>query len=159
MEVEPTHAKAFLRAGTACFHLKQLEKAVQHLKRALELNPKDGTTRKWLEKAEEAQRAEASSKPSRTEAATTAAVKPMTEVAPPAAPKFRREWYQTATHVTVTIFVKGLGPDDVKIEMSDEVLDVFISTTPGTPVIQEEMELENIHLFAKIIPEDRKSVV
>jgi suppressor of G2 allele of SKP1 len=62
-------------------------------------------------------------------------------------PKFRHEWFQTATHVTVEVFVKGRKKDQVKVQFQSRNIDVSIALDGGSEYnlnldLADEIDLE-----------------
>jgi len=71
-------------------------------------------------------------------------------VEPPSKPKYRHDYYNSATEVVLTIFAKGVPADSVVIDFGEQMLSVSIEV-PG-----EEPYHFQPRLFAKIIPEKCK---
>lgn len=100
------------------------------------------------------------SQPAAPPPSTTPASPPAGEraPAPPAAstgpppPRFRHEFYQTPTHVTVTVFAKGVRAEDLEADFGAQFLSVAIRDPDGG----EPFELQ-LRLFAKIVPEQCKA--
>jgi len=65
-------------------------------------------------------------------------------------PKIRHEWFQTATHVTVEIFVKGRKKDQVKVQFLANSLDVTAAIDGGSEY------LLNVDLADEIVPGESK---
>ena len=45
--------------------------------------------------------------------------------------KIRHEWYQTATHVVFTLYVKGVSKDTASVEIEDDSVRCFLSFCPN----------------------------
>ncbi|CAI5954991.1 unnamed protein product [Closterium sp. NIES-64] len=88
------------------------------------------------------------SAPTASAAPTSSA--PVTTPAPapaPAPPKYRHEFYQSATTVVVTVFAKGVSSEQLKVQIGEQVLSVVIESTNDEPpyVLQ-------LRLFGKVYP-------
>jgi len=70
------------------------------------------------------------------------------ESLPPPTPKIRHEWYQTPTHVVVTIFAKNLSSKEAQISYTKESLSVYIQTSSNSEFVLE------LNLCDDIIPEE-----
>ncbi|CAI5967222.1 unnamed protein product, partial [Closterium sp. NIES-64] len=86
------------------------------------------------------------SAPTASAAPTSSA--PVTTPAPapaPAPPKYRHEFYQSATTVVVTVFAKGVSSEQLKVQIGEQVLSVVIESTNDEPpyVLQ-------LRLFGKV---------
>jgi len=68
----------------------------------------------------------------------------------PEKPKIRHEWFQTATHVTVEVFVKGRKKEQVKVDFQARALEVVVGLEGGT-----EYQL-NLDLADEIVPAESK---
>lgn len=51
-----------------------------------------------------------------------------------AASKLRHEWYQSETHVFVSVFIKNLKAEDVKCEVHDRSVRLSLSLVIGSKV-------------------------
>uniref|UniRef100_A0A6B2L6B7 CS domain-containing protein n=1 Tax=Arcella intermedia TaxID=1963864 RepID=A0A6B2L6B7_9EUKA len=72
------------------------------------------------------------------------AAQPAPQPAKPA-PKsaVRYEWYQTETHVTVTIYLKNVKKEDASVQFQDQHLDVAIQNVPVTNEYRLNVELSD----------------
>jgi len=62
-------------------------------------------------------------------------------------PKYRHEWFQTATHVTVEVFVKGRKKEQVKVQFQSKNIDVSMALDGGSEYnlnldLADEIEVE-----------------
>eukprot|EP00898_Chlorokybus_atmophyticus_P004895 jgi/Chlat1/5406/Chrsp35S05309 len=62
-------------------------------------------------------------------------------------PRFRHEWYQTMTHVTISIFAKGVTSSEVAVHFDTEKVEVNI---------EPNYQLR-LHTFGKIVPDECKT--
>jgi len=65
-------------------------------------------------------------------------------------PNIRHEWFQTATHVTITVFIKGAKKEQVSINFGKKTLEVSIKLPT-----QSEYVLD-LDLADEIVPEESK---
>jgi len=121
IEFDPTNWVAFQRKGHACFALDQYSEALTAFTVCNELKP-SAQNKTWIRKCE-AELAEGVA----TTTTTSAATIEQEEQAPvPTKRPVRREWFQSVTHVTVTIFARGVKKEFVEVGISDEKLMVKI---------------------------------
>lgn len=40
-------------------------------------------------------------------------------------PKIKHDWYQTDTHVVITILIKNMKKEDIKLDMSDTTVSIW----------------------------------
>jgi len=161
IELDPTMHKAYYRKGAACIKLEEYQTA----KAALELGSSyangDSRFTRLLKECEERIAEEASQAPVKNaEAPATATVEDKDDIAnmenaqpvvePPSKPKYRHDFYNSATDVVLTIFAKGVPADSVVVDFGEQMLSVSIEV-PG-----EEPYHFQPRLFAKIIPEKSK---
>ncbi|CAI6010473.1 unnamed protein product [Closterium sp. NIES-65] len=174
IKLNPSYALAYLRKGVACHHLEEYETALAAFKAGAKLEPSNAKFRNGIRKAEaELQSQEedmtvdapAPSAPSTSEAPASAPTAsaaptssaPVTTPAPapaPAPPKYRHEFYQSATTVVVTVFAKGVSSEQLKVQIGEQVLSVVIESTNDEPpyVLQ-------LRLFGKVDPAKSKHVL
>jgi len=67
-------------------------------------------------------------------------------------PKFRHEFYQTSTHVIVTIFAKNISKEQTNIELGEKSMCVTISLSDSNQFILD------LDLFEKIIPSESSTM-
>jgi suppressor of G2 allele of SKP1 len=75
--------------------------------------------------------------------------KPTEPAKPPASNKPRHEWYQTNTHVFVSLFVKNVKKEDAKIAINEKNVDIEIKL----PATNSEFQM-NFDLLDKINPQE-----
>ncbi|CAI5517783.1 unnamed protein product [Closterium sp. Naga37s-1] len=174
IKLNPSYALAYLRKGVACHNLEEYETALAAFKAGAKLEPSNAKFRNGIRKAEaELQSQEedmtvdapAPSAPSTSEAPASAPTAsaaptssaPVTKPAPapaPAPPKYRHEFYQSATTVVVTVFAKGVSSEQLKVQIGEQVLSAVIESTNDEPpyVLQ-------LRLFGKVDPAKSKHVL
>ncbi|CAI5475010.1 unnamed protein product [Closterium sp. Yama58-4] len=178
IKLNPSYALAYLRKGVACHHLEEYETALAAFKAGAKLEPNNAKFKNGIRKAEaELQSQEedmavdaptSSGAPSTSEAPASAPTAfaapspsaPVSAPAPaptapaPAPPKYRHEFYQSATTVVVTVFAKGISSEQLKVQIGEQVLSVVIESTNDEPpyVLQ-------LRLFGKVDPAKSKHVL
>ncbi|CAL4962557.1 unnamed protein product [Urochloa decumbens] len=155
IELDPTMHKAYYRKGAACIKLEEYQTA----KAALELGSSyasgDSRFTRLLKECEERIAEEANQAPVKTvEPPVAATVEDKEDVAnmentqpvvePPSKPKYRHDFYNSATEVVLTIFAKGVPADCVVIDFGEQMLSVSIEI-PG-----EEPYHFQPRLFSKV---------
>ncbi|ONM40092.1 SGT1 disease resistance protein homolog1 [Zea mays] len=161
IELDPMMHKAYYRKGAACIKLEEYQTA----KAALELGSSyasgDSRFARLLKECDERIAEESSQAPVKNVEATVAATIEDKEdftnmentppvIEPPSKPKYRHDYYNSATEVVLTIFAKGVPADSVVIDFGEQMLSVSIEV-PG-----EEPYHFQPRLFSKIIPEKCK---
>lgn len=160
--------KAYARKGQGSFALGEFEAARAAFSKALELcNGSQAALelRRWMRKCDAEitlESAPPAPAPAPAAAAPRTAVNPMAP--PPAAAaaasasaatvtdpnKIRHEWYQTATHVVVSILARNVPAERVKVDFAEAEVDVAIKLESGSEYVL------NLALFHKIVPADCK---
>ncbi len=129
-ELSPLDPKAHLRKGIACFHLEQYEEAQLAFQSSLEFGGiysqysidykmdyvmfvagSDAAIRQWIAWTEEKL-----TKLKKSQPTTESPVNPIVQEAKPVA--IKHDWYQTESHVCVTVLAKNLNPTAVNVEFT-----------------------------------------
>jgi suppressor of G2 allele of SKP1 len=147
ISLAPNNAKAYFRKGIACFELEEFETALAAFEKGSALDTSDSSFKSWIRKCKAEIESEggsvesSSSTPVAAPKPTTAETKPPATVqaqtsnpAPqPAQPaqsaqpaKIRHEWYQSASHVVVTVFAKNVKREDLTVDIQKDSLSVSI---------------------------------
>lgn len=127
-ELNPSDPRAHLRQGVACFHLQQYEEALEAFQKSADVGGQcfffqfhvpfsfitctagsDASLRQWLAWTEE-KLVKVGKKSLESETPRPCDVNKPTAV--------KHDWYQTESHVCVTILAKNLDPQQVKVEFS-----------------------------------------
>ena len=159
LKLEPS-LKAYWRKGQACFALQEFEAARSAFASASALSPASKELKRWVRKCDaeldSATGAPPAPVPAPAPAAAATATPSISSAPPPAPPpstdssKLRHEWYQTATHVVVSILARGVAKDAVSVEFGDATCDVCIKLSSGS-----EYQLA-LSLFQKVVPAECK---
>lgn len=67
-----------------------------------------------------------------------------TETTEKAAPRYRHEWFQTDTHVTVDLFAKGIKKDRLKVAIEQRNLTITIQLDTGSEFVLDVELADNI---------------
>ncbi|XP_076933408.1 protein SGT1 homolog, partial [Bidens hawaiensis] len=163
IELDRSNAKAYLRKGTACFHLEEYQTAKAAFEAGASLVPEDKRFSDWINKCDKCIAEENGELSAPSLVATSAEVVAKTDAAPkdtepvtkiaPAKPKYRHEFYQKPEEVVVTIFAKGIPAESVTVNFGEQILSVTIKV-PG-----EEACVFQPRLFGKIVPANCKYVI
>lgn len=139
-ELSPLDPKAHLRKGIACFHLEQYEEAQLAFQSSLEFGGSDAAIRQWIAWTEEKL-----TKLKKSQPTTESPVNPIVQEAKPVAIKY--DWYQTESHVCVTVLAKNLNPAAVNVEFT-------ASTMTMKAKLPDGMDYElHLNLSYPIVPD------
>eukprot|EP01097_Dermamoeba_algensis_P010013 TRINITY_DN721_c0_g1_i2.p1 TRINITY_DN721_c0_g1~~TRINITY_DN721_c0_g1_i2.p1 ORF type:complete len:282 (-),score=65.97 TRINITY_DN721_c0_g1_i2:273-1118(-) len=133
-KLDPSNAQCYLRKGIACFSLEEFETAKTAFEKGFTIDPSNSSFKTWLRKCEaELQATNASSAPAPTAPASTSTPAPVDPS------KIRHEWYQTASDVIVTVFIKNAKKDDVKVRFAEKELDVDVALSVSNYVLDVDL--------------------
>ncbi|XP_006644387.2 protein SGT1 homolog [Oryza brachyantha] len=165
IELDPSMHKAYLRKGAACIKLEEYQTAKAALELGASYASGDSRFTRLMKECDERIAEEAHQAPiKKTEdpAAAPSVASTVEEkddtvtmentqmVEVPSKPRFRHDFYNSATDVVLTIFAKGVPPENVVIDFGEQMLSVSIEV-PG-----EEPYHFQPRLFSKIIPDKSK---
>ncbi|KAL5228896.1 hypothetical protein ABZP36_017161 [Zizania latifolia] len=168
IELNPSMHKAYLRKGAACIKLEEYQTAKAALELGFSFASGDSRFTRLMKECDERIAEEASQAPVKkveVGPATPSVASPVEEkdkddgasmgdtqttVEVPTKPKYRHDYYNSATEVVLTIFAKGVSADNVVVDFGEQMLSVSIEV-PG-----EEPYHFQPRLFSKIIPEKSK---
>ncbi|XP_030530227.1 protein SGT1 homolog B-like isoform X2 [Rhodamnia argentea] len=166
IELDPSLAKAYLRKGSACMNLEEYHTAKAALEMGASLSQDALRFTNLIEECEKRiaedvtdQKAHICALPSSATALPSdqnadadeeiqkghGMVQQINAIEP-VKPKFRHEFYQQPDEVVVTIFAKGVAPEDVLVEFGGQILSVRINVSSDAYNFQTR-------LFGKVIPE------
>lgn len=131
------NAKAFFRKGQAAFNLDKFMQAKEALEEAAKLDCKDEDLPELIEKCG-----------SKLKLDMDAKEKVLAAPPPPAPGKIRHDWYQTESHVVITILLKNQKPEEIETRFTREAIwfkaklpsgdDYELSLNLAHPVIAEQ---------------------
>nr|XP_028594278.1 protein SGT1 homolog isoform X2 [Podarcis muralis] len=119
LSLDASNAVAFLRQGVGEYHMKDYDSALKSFREGQQLDTG------LQNEVDDNQIMQHQSKP----------------------PKIKHDWYQTESHVIVTIMIKNAKKDDVNIQFSEKELDVFVRLSS-----EEDYNLK-LHFLHSIVPE------
>lgn len=171
-EINPKIVKAYVRKGTALFHLEKYKEAYTTFKAAEILDPDDKAIKTWVRKCEaeldilgkESSEDKSMEPIVGTSKGEIEAPKPKEEPKAPAAapiqpppmpagPKTRYDWYQTQTTVVVNVMLKNVKKEDCTINIEPKAVSVTVKLPGGSDY---SLELDLAH---EIIPEKSVSKI
>jgi len=125
IQLDAGNAKAYLRKGVACFNMEEYATAKVAFEKGRELDPGNNQFKTWLRKCNAELEDEMVGD---DQAAAPAAHAPATQAAPapPPPPKpvqrFRHDFIQNPTHVTVTVYIKGATKETCEVQFERQSL-------------------------------------
>uniref|UniRef100_H3CR35 SGT1 homolog, MIS12 kinetochore complex assembly cochaperone n=1 Tax=Tetraodon nigroviridis TaxID=99883 RepID=H3CR35_TETNG len=131
-QLQPNLPLAFMRTGIAEYHLNQYESALAAFTQGHQLDVSDKSFEVWIKRCEEVMGAQ-------TQASSTNRT--------PAAPSVKHDWYQTESHVVVTVMAKNISKDGVSVSFTEKELSAAVQLPSG-----EDFHL-CLHLLHPIVPE------
>ncbi|XP_072850862.1 protein SGT1 homolog isoform X3 [Pogona vitticeps] len=103
LALDPNNAVAFLRQGIGEYHLKNYASALTCLREGQKLNSADTSFTVWIKICEEAISAGSQDEMHQSRSS-----------------KIKYDWYQTESHVIVTIMIKNVKKDEVRVQFSEK---------------------------------------
>ncbi|GJN41469.1 hypothetical protein PR202_gn00849 [Eleusine coracana subsp. coracana] len=162
IELDPTMHKAYFRKGAACIKLEEYQTAKAALEQGSSYASGDSRFTRLLKECEERIAAEEASQvpANKVEAAPAASVaatvgdkdngasmeNTQSMVEEPKKPKYRHDFYQSASEVVLQMFAKGVPADIVSVDFGEQMVSVSIDV-PG-----EEPYSFQPRLFSKLMP-------
>jgi len=109
-----TFCNAFLRKGIACFHLGDYKEAREAFEQSSKLGGNELGIRQWLAWTDEKLSKNNTSDSVKSEPVLAPTVSSATR----SQPIIKHDWYQTESHVCVTVLAKNLDPSKVNVNFS-----------------------------------------
>ncbi|XP_038673645.1 protein SGT1 homolog isoform X2 [Scyliorhinus canicula] len=103
LQLKPNYASAYLKKGIAEYHLKMYPSSMESFTRGQELDDENASFSTWIKTCKE----------------NLDSTGQQDGNAEEAVPKIKHDWYQTDSHVIVTIMIKNASKDDVKVEFAE----------------------------------------
>lgn len=158
------NSKAYLRRGMACFDLEEYQTARAAFATGQGLDPKSKQFPSWIEKCDAKIIEEGGTLPATpAAAAAAAAAEPRATAAPPAAaptvdlPRYKHQWYQSQSHVTLEVMAKKVDPAHADIAIGPDRVVVTINH-PDDPDDPSPYVLD-IPLFGSVSAEESRGLV
>ena len=162
IKLQPTNSKAHLRKGVACFNLGEFVSAKKAFSDGIAI---DNLTDKklfqtWLRKCDA--ELEDAAPPARVPAVPSAAPAPAPAsaasqvaaavVAPPLKPaaRFRHDWIQSPSHVTVNVYIKGSSSENCHVDLDEH------EVTLERVLSKDDSWQMHLDLWAAIVPSESK---
>ncbi|XP_061485929.1 protein SGT1 homolog isoform X2 [Rhineura floridana] len=136
LTLDPNNAVAFLRQGIGEYHMKNYGSALKSLSEGQKLGSADTTFTIWIKRCEEA-----------INRLQTEMDDNQIFQHPSCPSKIKYDWYQTESHVIITIMIKNTKKEDVNITFSEKELDALVRLSS-----EEDYNLK-LHLLHSIVPE------
>jgi suppressor of G2 allele of SKP1 len=153
--IDDGNSKAYLRKGVACFHMEEYATAKNAFEKGKEIDPDTAQFKTWIRKCnaeleEEMAVEERSAAPASASAPSAASVPapaPIPAPAPKPVARFRHDFIQNPTHVTISVYIKGANQDNCQVEFESNAvsLDWKISK-------DDNWQLSFDPLFDEIVP-------
>jgi len=157
--LDPTNSKAYLRKGVACFSMDEYATAKSAFEKGRELDSSNNQFKTWIRKCnaeleDEMVGEEGGGAPVAAPAPAPAAPAPApAPVVQPPAPKpvqrFRHDFIQNQTHVTITVYIKGSNKENCEIEFENQSLSLDWTISKD-----DSWQLNFDPLFDEIVPEE-----
>ncbi|CAC5362465.1 SUGT1 [Mytilus coruscus] len=169
-EINPKNSKAYYRRGIALFHLERYEDALKVFTAGHVLNSENSNFNTWIRKCEaeidlskqekgngaEARVGISESSPMETSSSIESEKKTECSSIPKPNPadailnarvKAKHDWYQTQTHVVLTILIKNVAKDDCHVDVQERSLSCTVKLPSGNDY---SLELDLAH---SVIPD------
>ncbi|XP_048388522.1 protein SGT1 homolog isoform X2 [Stegostoma tigrinum] len=119
LKLKPNCALAYLRRGIAEYHLKMYQSSMESFTRGQELDGDNPSFSTWIKTCEETLKL--GQQDGKAEEICTQQK---------AVPKVKHDWYQTDSHVIITIMIKNASKDAVNVEFSEISVSATVKLSP-----------------------------
>jgi len=153
IELDASNSKAYFRKGVACFSMEEYTTAKTAFEKGRELDEKNAQFKTWIRKCnaeiDEEMASEAAAPAATAPVPAAAAAAAYQPPAPKPVARFRHDFIQTPTHVTVTFYMKGATKENCEVTFEERSLslDWTISSSDSWQVTFDP-------LFESIVPEE-----
>ncbi|KAK3738277.1 hypothetical protein RRG08_039686 [Elysia crispata] len=121
IQLNGSNEKAFKKKGLALYQMDEIGKALDVFQEGKKRFESDPTYEDWVQKCEEML--------GKNSGAAEKTTVPTSETK---APSVKYDWYQTHTHVIITVLVKNVKKEYLKVSAEDRSLQVCIDDPSGT---------------------------
>jgi len=121
IQLNENNSKAYVRKGTALFQLNEFEKAYAVFSEGKKRFENEKVYGDWIKKCQD-------KLPSQKVQENQTVPQPKAST-----PAVRHEWYQTHTHVIITVFAKNVSKDNLTVDVTEKQVKVDISDYHGSP--------------------------
>ncbi|XP_060681792.1 protein SGT1 homolog isoform X2 [Hemiscyllium ocellatum] len=136
LQLKPHCALAYLRKGIAEYRLKMYQSSMESFTRGQELDSDNPSFSTWIKTCEESLKS--SQQDGKAEEICTQQK---------AVPKVKHDWYQTDSHVIVTIMIKNASKDTVNVEFAERNVSATVKLSP-----ENDYNLK-LHLLHPVVPQ------
>ena len=153
VKLDDRNPKAHMRKGMAFFELGEPAPAKMCFEKGAELEGVRAKYETWIAKCDDLLAGNGSPKDPTPESA-----KPETSTAleaPVQTPRYKHQWYQSLSHVTLEVLAKKVNPADATIVIESGRVTVTINDdrAPDDPYVLD------LNLFGKVLPKDCKTSI
>ncbi|XP_067134798.1 protein SGT1 homolog [Centruroides vittatus] len=140
MELGSCTARENFRKGIACFHLQQYQEAIDSFTNCQRLNEKE--CNEWIQKCEKKLKEQNGAlKENASEISNVRSEEAASKINDSTSKsKLRYDWYQTEAFVVITILLKNMKEDAVKVELTESSLS-FSAKLPCSSEYNIELDL------------------
>ncbi|KYR03009.1 TPR repeat-containing protein [Tieghemostelium lacteum] len=146
IKLDENNSKSYLKKGQISFELEDYDTALKAFEKGSSLDSENSQFKTWIRKSkaelESAKPSTATTATTSTTTTTTAPVKPQEPVKPSlpipsSGGKVRSEWYQTATHVILTIYAKFVTADNSSIKLQQKSVGISFKMATGSEYVYD----------------------
>ena len=161
ISIDPSNSKAYLRKGVACFQMEEYATAKNAFEKGKEIDPETAQFKTWIRKCnaeleeemavEEGSAAPIVVSPAVVDAPKTVAAAsiPTSAPAPKPVQRFRHDFIQNQTHVTISVYLKGATKENCQIEFESHSLSLDWKISKD-----DSWQLSFDPLFDEIVPSE-----
>ncbi|KAK0045984.1 suppressor of G2 allele of SKP1 [Biomphalaria pfeifferi] len=133
LEINEHNSKAYLKKGSALYELQEFQKALAVFQEGQKRFVTDGNFELWISKCQEELH---KSEKTKTDAVCESGHHKEKTLSPNSvsveSPKVKYDWYQTHTHVVITVLLKNITKENLTVESENRKLKVVIKEPAAT---------------------------
>eukprot|EP01091_Cochliopodium_minus_P001145 TRINITY_DN1101_c0_g1_i1.p1 TRINITY_DN1101_c0_g1~~TRINITY_DN1101_c0_g1_i1.p1 ORF type:complete len:350 (+),score=119.16 TRINITY_DN1101_c0_g1_i1:45-1094(+) len=162
LQLNPQNSKAHFRKGMALFDLENYKEAKQSFEQAVKLNPSQSTWETWIKKCKAELNETTTSNTTTTTNTNTNDNIPSTNTNTTTTTntntfntnqKIRQEWYQTPTHIIITVFAKNITKENLTVVIKQKEVSINIKLGEGREYVSE------LRLLANVVPDQSAQII